>query len=155
MNKFKEIKEYSSARMYNYGIFMLSRREYGRAELKEKMFRHSSDQLMINEVLDKLEKENYLSNSRAINFIINQYKNKESIYKINQRLINKGFEKDLIAESLQIIKELDSSQIILELLKKKFKIYNINNRDKMIRFLASKGFKFNQINKTIEEFKNE
>lgn len=147
---FSEI-EYDYKKLYNYAINRLSSRDYSRKELFDKMNRFKTEPGDIDKALDKVQELGYLSDERRANNIINIYKNKESIFKIQRRLLEKGINKSLI-EEIFLEKTDETEETILNLLNQKFKIYNKDNWDKMVRFLASKGFKYNDISKGIKNF---
>lgn len=161
-----EIKEiiYNEQQLYNYGLNRLSSRDYLRAELFTKMSNLQPDPDMVNKVLDKLENLGYIDDKRKIRSFFNSYKNKESANKTKNRLIQKGASKDLIEE---IIFELEEENQTIEyeydsqtdgalnLLSRKFKTYNIDNKDKMLRFLISKGYNYSLCNKVLKIFQEQ
>ena len=102
---------YDEKKLYNYGINRLSVREYGRQELFEKMSRFQEDPAMVNTVLDKLENQGYLSDERRTMSILNQYSGRESLYKIKNRMQQKGLDKDLITEVIEEKQSNESSFI--------------------------------------------
>lgn len=155
---------YDEKKLYNYGINRLSVREYARQELMTKMVRFQEDTEMVNKVLDKLVEQGYLSDERRTLSMLNQYAGRESIYKIKNRMQQKGLDKDFIQD---IIEEKNSNSsegeelVATELLHKKFKSLDIvmkdkqKNSEKMIRFLASKGFKYDIIKKAMTAYFSE
>lgn len=151
---------YDARQLYNYGINRLSTRNYGRKELSLKMQQYQKDIAMVDSVLDKLEEQGYLSDERRIRSILSQYQYKESINKTKMRLSQKGFTKEQIEEVLEKQVEIISpdseftveEETILKLLETKFKLYNKDNWEKMVRFLASKGYKYPVISKCIKLF---
>ena len=165
---------YDEGKLYNYGINRLSVRDYGRQELFNKMKRFQDDESLINKILDKLESLKYLSDERRVISLLNQYERQESINKTKNRIIQLGISKDLLDNILQEREEeLNSNSFnkdeevseltdnnpevykALQLLIKKYKIYNKDNWDKMLRYLTSKGFKYDSTKKAITIFSNE
>jgi SOS response regulatory protein OraA/RecX len=158
-----EIKEiiYNEQQLYNYGLNRLSSRDYLRAELFSKMSNLQPNPDMINKVLDKLETLGYINDKRKIRSVFNAYQLKESLNKTKNRLLQKGATKDLIEEVLFDLEEenknieyeydsqTDSALILLE---KKFKTYQLDNRDKMLRFLISKGYNYTLCSKVLKIF---
>lgn len=145
--------EYDEKKLYNYAINRLSSRDYSRKELYDKMARFKTEPGDIDKALDKVESLGYLSDSRRARSLLIQYQNKESISKTKNRIIQKGVNKELLNS---VIEEMTNSPAeedkIVSLLEKKFKYYNKDNWDKMVRFLASKGFKYAEISKAIKTF---
>lgn len=149
---------YDNKKLYNYGINKLSKMEYTRKELFDKMNTLQSDVSIINDVLDRLESSNYLSTERKAKMIINQYINRESINKIKYRLKEKGVDIDLINLLFEDIEESENEEDSEEyksylLLIKKFKCYDKDKYNKYVSFLLSKGYSFDIIKKGLKLFK--
>lgn len=158
-----EIKEiiYNEKQLYNYGLNRLATRDYLRAELFTKMSNLQPDPAMVNGVLDKLEALGYLNDKRKIRSFFNSYQHKESPNKTKNRLVQKGAPKDLIEEVLFELEDEQSTisydydvdtDASLILLTRKFKTYNPDNKDKMLRFLISKGYKYSLCAKVLKVF---
>ena len=122
------------------------------------------DEEIINKVLDKLEGQKYLSDNNRIRSFLMSYSNSESVNKTKQRLIQKGFNKKIIED---VLEEMEHSGIYkaiqdkeseeekaLALLIRRYRIYEIDKKEKMSRFLASKGFNFDIISKVMKTFSN-
>lgn len=155
---------YNEEKLYNYGINRLSEQDYGRHELFKKMKNLQEDEEIINKVLDKLEGQKYLSDNNRIRSFLMSYSNSESVNKTKQRLIQKGFNKKIIED---VLEEMEHSGIYkaiqdkeseeekaLALLIRRYRIYEIDKKEKMSRFLASKGFNFDIISKVMKTFSN-
>lgn len=158
-----EIKEiiYNEKQLYNYGLNRLSTREYLRAELFTKMSNLQPEAEMVNGVLDKLESLGYLNDKRRILSFFNSYQHRESPNKTKNRLIQKGATKELIQEIMFDLEDNKSTlsydydsetDAALILLTRKFKIYNAENKDKMLRFLISRGYNYALCAKTLKIF---
>ena len=146
---------YTEQQLYNYGINRISEREWARGELKLKMSRLQPDSAIVDRVLDKLESLGYLSDERRAKSMFNQFGSRESINKTKQRIAMKGVNKDTIQAVIsENFENHDETELALNLLLKKFKSYDVELRDKMTRFLASKGFKYDTISKAISSFKS-
>lgn len=161
-----EIKEiiYNEQQLYNYGINRISSRDYLRAELFTKMSNLQPDPEMVNRVLDKLTNQGYIDDKRRIRAVFNSYSSKESSSKTKNRLIQKGASKELIEEVLYELeednltknfeydKETDAALILLD---RKFRTYNHDNREKMLRFLISKGYNYSLCTKILKIFQEQ
>lgn len=161
-----EIKEiiYNEQQLYNYGINRISSRDYLRAELFTKMSNLQPDPDMVNRVLDKLTSQGYIDDKRRIRAVFNSYSSKESSSKTKNRLIQKGASKDLIEEVLYELEDDNSTKnfeydqetdAALILLDRKFKIYNKDEREKMLRFLISKGYNYSLCTKILKIFQEQ
>lgn len=165
-NKKGEIKEiiYDERQLYNYVINRISSRDYGRHELLTKMKRLQPDLDMINKVLDKVQDQGYISDSKRARSLFNQFEGKESINKTTQRILKIGIKKDTIEDVLEEMRSQKSvfshdeedipveTKNAAELLNKKFRSYDFEKKDKMVRFLVSKGYKYDTIKKSIDYF---
>ncbi len=161
-----EIKEiiYNEQQLYNYGINRISSRDYLRAELFTKMSNLQPDPEMVNRVLDKLTNQGYIDDKRRIRAVFNSYSSKESSTKTKNRLIQKGASKELIEEVLYELeednltknfeydKETDAALILLD---RKFRTYNHDNREKMLRLLISKGYNYSLCTKILKIFQEQ
>lgn len=161
-----EIKEiiYNEQQLYNYGINRISSRDYLRAELFTKMSNLQPDPDMVNRVLDKLTTQGCIDDKRRIRAVFNSYSSKESSSKTKNRLIQKGASKDLIEEVLYELEDDNSTKnfeydqetdAALILLDRKFKIYNKDEREKMLRFLISKGYNYSLCTKILKIFQEQ
>lgn len=161
-----EIKEiiYNEQQLYNYGINRISSRDYLRSELFTKMSNLQPDPEMVNRVLDKLTNQGYIDDKRRIRAVFNSYSSKESSSKTKNRLIQKGASKELIEEVLYELEEDNLTKIFeydketdaaLILLDRKFRTYNHDNREKMLRFLISKGYNYSLCTKILKIFQEQ
>jgi regulatory protein len=149
---FKEII-YDATKLYRYGLNRLSEREFSRKELQERMTRLQPDQTIIEEVLQKLENAGYLSDERRAAAIIRQFQTRESHRKIKQRLQQKGIQSAMAQDMTSSMGTVeDESEKALALLNRKFTMYDQSKREKMVRFLSSKGFSFDVISKCLRHF---
>lgn len=167
-NKKGEIKEiiYDERQLYNYVINRISTRDYGRHELLTKMKRLQPDLDMINKVLDKVQDQGYISDSKRARSLFNQFEGKESVNKTTQRILKIGINKDTIEDVLEEMRSQKSvfshqddddeipveTKNAAELLSKKFRSYDFEKKDKMVRFLVSKGYKYDTIKKALNYF---
>lgn len=152
----KEPKIFDQQRLYNYGIWLLSKKDYSRQEIFKKMTKYQPEEKIIESVLNKLEEHSYLNDSRVISNVFKVYSQKESRSKIKNRLILKGINQDeineFLSENSNSEKELDSA---ISLLNKKFKSYNVELTKKYYAFLAGKGFGWDVVSKAVSNFKNQ
>lgn len=155
---------YNEEKLYNYGINRLSEQDYGRHELFKKMRNLQEDESIINKVLDKLESQKFLNDDNRIRSFLLSYSNSESVNKTKQRLMQKGFNKKEIERVLEDMEDSGIYKAIqdketeedkaLNILIRKYRIYEVEKREKMTRFLATKGFSFDIITKVMKTFSN-
>lgn len=152
----KEMVIYDDKRLWEYSIWLLSRKDYTVAELTRKLKTHQTDIEKIQEIIDKLVSKQYLNDERRARNLVNNLKNKDSISKITQRLSQKGVSKEIIKQVLEEnIGEDEQQETANNVLVKKFKIYNKEMEQKYYQFLANRGFSWDIISKATQFLKNE
>lgn len=145
-------------------IYFLSRREYGRVELRQKLIyslRNTPISAeMIDEALDFLEKNNWQSDAR---FAAQKTKIKSERYgmaRVKYELSQSGVSAALIDEQVAQLAHTEQSRA-REVWRRKFGTppADVKEKAKQIRFMASRGFSFDVIKKVIagvdDEFDSE
>lgn len=149
LDSFIEACEYGKA--YNYALFLLNARNYTSKEIKNKLEKKFYSQQTINRVLDKLQSYGMINDeeyaSKYINDSINFKKN--GIRKIQYNLINKGISREII-DNIEVDYESQLKNA-LSLAEKKMKLLQnkSNPREKIYRFLISKGYDHGIVKKVI------
>ena len=121
----------------------LSRREHSRAELARKLAAHvdpaNPDEL--DQVLDQLEKENWLSDQRFAQSLVNRRASKKGAALVAQELRRHGVPDEQVAELHEQLKSTEAARA-REVWEKKFGRPPANAKEyaKQFRFLASRGF---------------
>jgi regulatory protein len=135
---------------------LVSRRAYSENSLKRKLTQRGYNTDITDKVLVRLKELNYLNdNNYAKNYALYLYKKGKGSFLIKPELERQGLDKDSIKEALDYIKEENEPfEIILKVLKTKFK--NFNNKDKnetkkVIAFFLRRGFTFEDISKAIRD----
>lgn len=144
-----------NSKLYNYSIYLLGRRDYSIKELKKKFKDKEYDESDVEEVLDYLIKNEYHSEERFTRSFINQKINaKIGFSKIKSLLIfDKGVDKDLV-ENIMCEFESNDLENIKKLIDVKYRnkdLKDFKEKNKAFRFLVSKGFSFDDINKAFNE----
>lgn len=143
------------------GIDYLSRREYSRLELYRKLVRTLGEGETVDDVqnvLDRLESEGYLSNERYAQSRVRVRSVRYGDRRLVMELKERGVDSDSIAQAIS--EAAPEYERALSVYIKKFQQSprDAKERNKQIRFMASRGFSFTVINKIIsgsEEFDNE
>ena len=138
----------------NYGLWHLAKRDHLVYELQEKMTRKTDNSDWIEEAINKLKELGYLNDQRFVdNFIrnCNEYKHYGPM-RIRQELKLKGADKELINSAMEQ-SEFDYFEAALQCLNKKCSepFEDRKERDRLTRFLISKGFSFDMIRYAFEE----
>ncbi|RTZ41115.1 recombination regulator RecX [Candidimonas sp. SYP-B2681] len=122
-------------------IAILSRRENSRLELQRKLAAYASCDDELENLLDDLERENWLSNERFAQSLVNRRAARQGTSRIVQELRQHGLGDDSIAGISQQLRstEVDRARVVWE---KKFGSAPADAKEyaKQFRFLASRGF---------------
>jgi regulatory protein len=122
-------------------IAFLSRREYSRRELQRKLapLTHEPDEL--ESLLDTLERENWLSNERFAQSLVNRRAPRQGTQRIVQELRQHGLADAVVQEVQQRLQDTET-QRALQVWEKKFGQPPRDPKDyaRQFRFMASRGF---------------
>lgn len=143
--------------LYQYAIFMLSRRDYSTSELQRRIERRIRETEKdsptapecLPQVIERLLESQYLDDSRTIYSFFRSYLNKSyGPLRIRQELRLKGFPGEIIE---RVLEETDTDWYALcqDLKEKKFgtaKPKDFKERAKQIRYLQYRGFTSDYIN---------
>ena len=127
-------------RNYNYCIYLLSKRNYSKKEISQKLIKREVDEEAINLIIEKLCERKYLSDDEYKEMFVKskQTYKKDGYNKIKQDLYQKGISLDgesydfeAEKENLKILvanlvsKNTDTKKIIARLIRKGYKFYDI------------------------------
>ncbi|MCE9840117.1 regulatory protein RecX [Proteus terrae] len=143
--------------LYQYAIFMLSRRDYSTNELQRRIERRIRETEKdsptapecLPQVIERLLESQYLDDNRTIYSFFRSYLNKSyGPLRIRQELRLKGFPSEIIE---RVLEETDTDWYALcqDLKEKKFgtaKPKDFKERAKQIRYLQYRGFTSDYIN---------
>ena len=134
---------------------LLARQDHSESRLRQKLTTRKYTEEEINEAIEKLKKYNYLNDERACKnqFDLMYQSNRYSMRQICIKLLNLGFEEQLINKLKPEDYEEHDILVAVRLLKMKFKTLPENK--KMQQFLYTKGFNYSVISSAIEQFKND
>lgn len=146
-----------NSKLLNYGIWLLSRKEYSEREIRDKFIKKEYDPKECEDVIEYLKDRKYISDERfAESYIRYGLNNKWGLGKIKQKIL---YEKGISKEILNIILEdlqIDETENIKNIINTKYRKLDISDpksKQKIFRGLASKGFQINDIIKAIDEIK--
>lgn len=128
---------------------LLSRGEYSRLQMRQKLSKHCEDMQEIEALLDHLEEAGWQSDQRFAETLIHSKSKRLGNRRLQQELQQKGVDADLFQDALPS----KSTQIetALEVVSKKFKTYDneATMKLKYMRFLAYRGFDMDVIHATL------
>ena len=121
-------------------------------DVEQKLRPHISDKTTVNQIVESLSKEDFLSDDRFLASYVRTHAEHKSWgpRKIVQGLRAKGFSGTRAQQAVTNFPESTFQEILAHLIQRR-KEDLANNREKVIRFLASRGFSVNDILRGIEE----
>ena len=146
----------TGSRLRSYAFAVLTRKEYAKAELIEKLSLYAEDRNEVLELVEELARENYQSDQRVAETMLSSQKRKgKGPNQIKMKLKNKKIDTALIADEL---KETDWIQQAYELKVKKYGTDVTKDpkiKAKQIRFLMYRGFEIDAIMKAVSRKSND
>ncbi|MEQ1066372.1 regulatory protein RecX [Acinetobacter sp. XH1741] len=147
----QQLPPLTGQRLRSYAFALLTRRDYSKAELIEKLARYAQNLQEVNQLVEELSEQNYQSDQRvAEQMLASQIRKGKGPKRIKQALKTKQLESDLIAEELH---EIDWAEQAYQLKVKKFGEdveKDPKLKAKQIRFLQYRGFDLDVIMKAIQ-----
>lgn len=135
-------------RAYNY----LSYRPRSKKELSDYLIKKGCDQPTVEKILNNLIEQGFLDDKSFAETWVSERREYQlrSRRQLEHELRQKGIDKDLIESSLG---ELPTDEIttIVDLIKKKSLDRKYGNREKLMSYLSSKGFRYNDIRAALEQ----
>ncbi len=124
-------------------------------QVKDYLQRKSVSEENITVVLDKLIEYNLINDKEYAKAFVRSNSGKYGQFKLSQNLFQKGVAKDIIDEALMEIDKVHETiyNIATKYLNKKDK--NLQNFNKTYRFLLSRGFKYDEVSRVMENIRIE
>lgn len=128
-------------------------------QLREKLQKDQkySDEI-IETVIVYLKEYNYLDDMQFSVDYINGRKNNKGLKVLLYELRNKGVSEDIIEEVKEVFSDIETDAVIRRLISKKGIDPNTEDRkqrEKLYRFLLSRGFSYSDISNVISDLKEE
>ncbi|WP_349929545.1 regulatory protein RecX [Acinetobacter sp. A1-4-2] len=142
----------TGTRLRSYAFAVLTRKEYSKADLIEKLALYAVDRDEVIKLVDELASENYQSDQRVAEMMLSSQKRKgKGPNRIKMALKSKKIDSSLIQDEL---KETDWNEQAYQLKVKKFGL-DVEKEPKLkakqIRFLMYRGFEMDAIMKAISK----
>ena len=138
--------------LWNKSLDILSRREHSVSELKNKLLRFNPDSDDLKDVIERLMTSNFLDDKRfASAFIMSKAESGYGPNYISQYLTKKGIPSDKYdMYSLDI--DWEDRCLTQFNKKRRNKEINFKEKEKILRFLAYRGFSYEIIKNALKEF---
>ncbi len=140
------------------GVLLLSRRDYSRKQLRERLLERleeSETAEMVDETLDVLEKKGYLSEQRFAEMLCRTRSKRYGNARLSIEMRQAGLSNQVIEQALGQTE--DESQRASEVWKRRFgkAAENEKERARQIRFLVARGFPYDIVFRVIKDSKTE
>ena len=134
---------------------LLSRQEQSEARLRQKLAMRKYPQNEIDEAINKLKQNNYLDDKSTCEnqFDILYQSKRYSAQQICFKLINYGFERQLVESFIPADIDEHDREVAVKMLRSKFK--TLPDDRKMYQFLSTKGFNSSVASDSIDDFKSQ
>ncbi|ENV76976.1 recombination regulator RecX [Acinetobacter ursingii] len=146
----------TGTRLRSYAFALLTRKEYAKAELIEKLSLYAQDRDEVLALVEELSERQYQSDQRVAEMVLSsQIRKGKGPNRIKQALKHKQLDSNLILEDIQ---DVDWFEQAYQLKVKKFGIQiekDPKQKAKQIRFLKYRGFDMNVIMKAISRTSEE
>lgn len=146
----------TGSHLRSYAFAVLTRKEYSKAELIEKLALYAQDRDEVIKLVEDLAEQRYQSDQRVAETVLASQKRKgKGPARIQLALKNKKIDQDLIADEMQ---EIDWTEQAYQLKLKKYGAEVTKDpklKAKQIRFLQYRGFDLDTIFKAISRRENE
>jgi len=121
---------------------MLARREYARAELRERLAHRGADAAEVTRVLDELEQLGYLSDARFAQMLVTQKAGRYGKRAIANALTRRRVASPAAQTALDALKNVDEVADASALWERRFGSQPRDERDRarQIRFLIARGY---------------
>ena len=138
--------------LWNKSLDLLSRREHSVSELRNKLIRFNPDSNDLKDVIERLITSNFLDDKRfASAFIRSKAESGYGPNYISQYLTKKGIPSDKYdIYSLEI--DWEDKCLAQFNKKRRNKEINFKEKEKILRFLAYRGFSYEIIKNALKEF---
>lgn len=149
--RYKDIKE----KLYNKVLRFLSYRPRSEKEIRDYSKKKSQEAKIIEEIIKKLKKQGLVDDRAFATWWVEQRSRfrPKGRYLIRSELFKKGVKEEIISSSL--FSEKEEIDLAKKAARKKIKSYKnlepLEMRDKMVAFLARRGFNWKIIKKAIDE----
>lgn len=129
---------------------LLSGREYSRFELERKLAQYEEAAGTLAQALDELQAKGFISEQRVVESVLNRRAAKLGTARIRHELQSKGVQAHAVQEAVDQLRasELDRARAVW---RKKFgsQPQSPSERGKQVRFMASRGFTGETIQKVV------
>lgn len=149
------IKSVDESECQEYANSLVNQKLYTEKKLREKLYSKQFSSISINSVVDKLKGYGYIDDFLYAETYIEELKNKYGVMKLKQKLYERGISREIIDKCLEDFENQGTALAVLKIKTRGQKPLK-DDYPKLLRFLAQKGFQYDQaknaLNTFLEEF---
>ena len=133
------------------GVALLSRREYSRKGLRNKLLEYESDVEKVDATLDEFEKKGFLSDERFAEALCRARSKRYGNFRLAVELREAGVASEIANRAIEAVPS--EVERVKEIWERRFgtAAENEKDRQRQIRFLANRGFSFDSIHRVLNE----
>ncbi len=137
-------------------LYILTRRSHSEYELRKKLYHKEYTVAEVDQTVLRLLEYGYLNDMNFANTLFANYlkMGKYSLHTIISKLKQHGVPDTIIQTVKNSYNSQDEWQSALKLVVKRFKVLDETNREKIYRFLGTRGFSASVIHKVFEKMKD-
>ena len=139
--------------IWKLALEILGRRAHGDYELRQKLYRKDYAASEIDEVMNRLLTYGYVNDNKLANFLFVKYLQvgKYSLNQIVSKLKQRGLPDDIIKNVTSSYDSEEEQSSALKLITNRFKSFDGINKEKVYRFLGTRGFGVGTIHKVCQQ----
>ena len=137
---------------FNYGIWLLSKRDYSEKLIEEKILKKEYSQKEATDAIARLKDCGFLNDISYARRYINQALEvkKHGFVRIKNDLMRKGVAREVVEDILYEFENADEKETLMPLVRKKLNgDFDIKNVNKVKRYFFTRGYKPSDISECI------
>lgn len=137
--------------IWQCSLHLITRRSHSKHELQQKLHCKGYNDDSIEKVIQRLEEYGYINDTKLANSLFHKYlqANKYSIKQIHYKLKQRGLPDAILSEITKNHDDIEEWQSALKIVNVRFKNFDTVTKEKMYRYLASKGFSSSSIHRVL------
>ena len=138
--------------IWQYSLNLVTRRSYSEKELQQKLEYKDYSRDAIETVFSRLREYGYINDIKLANHSFHKYleTNKYSTKQILYKLKLRGFPDIILSEVIKDYDDKEEWKSALKIVTARFKSFDTTTKEKIYRYLASRGFSATSIHKVLQ-----
>ncbi|WP_007940162.1 regulatory protein RecX [Pelosinus fermentans] len=138
--------------IWQYSLHLVTRRSYSEKELQQKLEYKDYSCDDIEKVFSRLKEYGYINDIKLANHLFHKYleTNKYSTKQILYKLKLRGLPDAILSEIARDFDDIEEWKSALKVVTARFKSFDTTTKEKIYRYLASRGFSATSIHKVLQ-----